>query len=229
MLSKSQNFLKLHKAFYIFMRLLKHNSNFLIILICATIISGSKMSNDSQQQNVIPDCNYTLSEAIEGKDIPENIKLNLRLVDVYYYAFDNKLHKGQLVIDKSLVNDIKWIFEKLKENKFPVEKVIPVVKFHWSDDESMRANNSSAFNYRFIAHTTKLSNHATGRAIDINPWQNPQIINGIASPDGSEYNPEAKGTITKNSIVVKLFKEKGWEWGGDWKKRIDYQHFEKLK
>jgi len=211
------------------MRLLKHNSCFLIILICVTIISGSRMSKDSQQQNVIPDCNYNLEDALSGKDIPEEIKADQRIVDVYYFSFDNKLHKGQVVIQKDLVADIKWIFEKLKENKFPVDKVIPVVKFDWSDDESMKANNSSAFNYRFIANTTKLSNHSTGRAIDINPWQNPQIINGTASPSGAKYQPDKKGTITKNSIIVKLFKEKGWDWGGDWKIRTDYQHFEKLK
>ena len=105
----------------------------------------------------------------------------------------------------------------------------PVVKYDWSDYESMNADNSSAFNYRFVANTTRLSNHATGRAIDINPWQNPQIIKGVASPEGATYNPTAKGTLTENSVVVKLFKEKGWEWGGDWKTRTDYQHFEKLK
>ena len=187
------------------------------------------MNDDIQQSKAIPDCNYTLSEALAGKNIPQDIKENLRLVDVYYYSFDNRLHKGQFIVDKRLVNDVRWIFEKLLENKFPIEKAIPVVKFNWSDEESMEANNSSAFNYRFVANTTRLSNHATGRAIDINPWQNPQVIKGVASPEGAEYNPEAKGTITKNSIVVKLFKEKGWDWGGDWKTRIDFQHFEKLK
>jgi len=211
------------------MKFIKTYTNFLIILICVIIISGSKMDDEIQGQALITDCNYALSEALAGKDIPKDTKENLRLVDVDYYSFDSKLHKGQIVVHKDLVNDVKWIFEKLKEIKFPVDKVIPVVKFHWSDDESMKANNSSAFNYRFVANTKRLSNHATGRAIDINPWQNPQIIKDVASPAGAEYNPNAKGTISKNSIVVKLFKEKGWDWGGNWKIRTDYQHFEKLK
>ncbi len=187
------------------------------------------MNDEIQQNKIITDCNYTLEEALAGKEIPANIKVNLRLVDVYYYSFDGKLHGGKIVVNKDLVKDVKWLFEKIKENKFPVDKVIPVVKFHWSDEKSMEANNSSAFNYRFVANTTRLSNHSTGRAIDINPWQNPQIIRGVASPEGARYNPEAKGTITINSVVVKLFKKRGWDWGGDWKTRTDYQHFEKLK
>ncbi|HKI78814.1 MAG TPA: M15 family metallopeptidase [Ignavibacteriaceae bacterium] len=187
------------------------------------------MNSDNNQSEIITDCNYTLEEALSGKDIPEEIKADQRIVEVYYFSFDNKLHKGQVVIQKDLVEDIKWIFEKIKGNEFPVDKVIPVVKFNWSDEKSMKANNSSAFNYRFIANTTKLSNHSTGRAIDINPWQNPQIINGTTFPSGAKYQPDKKGTITKNSIIVKLFKEKGWNWGGDWKTRVDYQHFEKLK
>jgi peptidoglycan LD-endopeptidase CwlK len=187
------------------------------------------MNIELQNQKTISDCNYTLSEALSGQNIPEEIKDNLRLVNVEYYSFDNKLHKGQVVINKDLVEDIKWIFEKLKENKFPIEKAVPIVKYGWSDIESMKANNSSAFNYRHVANTMRLSNHATGRAIDLNPQQNPQIIDGIASPEGALYNPKVKGTITENSVVVKLFKEKDWIWGGDWQTRTDYQHFEKLK
>ncbi len=198
-------------------------------LIFIFISTGSKMNNESQQTRVISDCNYTLTEALAGKKIPGNIKTDLRLVDVYYYSFDDKLHKGQLVIHKDLVNDIEWIFEMLKEKRFPIKRVIPVVRYNWSDDESMKANNTSAFNYRLVANTNRFSNHSTGKAIDINPWQNPQIIDGKASPEGAVYNPKVNGTISKRSIVVKLFKERGWSWGGDWKTRTDYQHFEKLK
>lgn len=211
------------------MKQLKYYSGLAFALVCAVIISGGKMTHENQQPDIVRDCDYTLSEALAGKDIPEEIRNKLSIVDVAYFSFDNRIHRGQLVVASDLVNDVKWIFEELLEKKFPVEKVIPVVKYNWSDDASMKANNSSAFNYRFVAGTKRLSNHATGRAIDINPWQNPQIIHGVASPAGAVYNPEIKGTITKNSIVVKLFGEKGWKWGGDWKTRVDYQHFEKEK
>ena len=198
-------------------------------LVFILFVSGSTVEKEYQQTKAISDCNYTLNEALAGKEIPKEIRENLRLVDVYYYSFDKKLHKGQLVIHKELVSDIEWIFYMLKVKKFPIKCVIPVVRYHWSDDESMRADNTSAFNYRLVANTNRFSNHSTGRAIDINPWQNPQIIDGKASPKGAVYNPKVKGTISKRSLVVRLFKEKGWSWGGDWRTRTDYQHFEKLK
>lgn len=37
-----------------------------------------------------------------------------------------------------------------------------------NDNKSMSANNTSAFNYRVISGTKKLSNHSYGLAIDIN-------------------------------------------------------------
>lgn len=192
--------------------------------------NGSLTMN--QQNNYKPtliiDCNYTFEKAIENKEFPEKIKNSLMLLDVDYYSFDGKLHQGQLVIHKKLAEDIKEIFEQLRENHFPIEKVIPIVKYNWDDEKSMQDNNTSAFNYRLVKGTNKLSNHAYGTAIDINPFLNPQITKGVSYPEGSVYDPNKKGTITKNSLVVKLFSGKGWVWGGNWIHTKDYQHFEKI-
>ncbi len=183
--------------------------------------------NTAEHPEVIIDSNYTLSEAVSGKKIPAYIKNNLRIVSVLYYSFDGKLHRGQFVINKYLVEDIKAVFDKIKNIKFPVEKVIPVVKYDWSDDKSMKDNNSSAFNYRTISGTQRLSIHAFGRAVDINPKLNPQFKHGHALPSGSEYKPGMPGTLTNNSLVVKEFKRRKWSWGGNWRRTKDYQHFEK--
>ena len=180
-------------------------------------------------KKVIIDCHYTLSEALAGLQIPSDIKKDLRLVNVCYYSFDGKIHEGQLVIHKDLVNDIKTIFEVLENKKFPIKKVIPIAAYGWSDDSSMKDNNTSAFNYRVVEGTDRLSNHAYGRAIDINPWLNPQIKKDKVSPEGAVYNPKEPGTIIRNSIVVKTFLKHDWEWGGDWHSLKDYQHFEKTK
>ena len=186
------------------------------------------MNGQQQNYNIIIDCNYTLEEAVAGLEFPKDILDDLVLVDVKYYSFDNKIHKGQIIVHSELKRDIIEIFDELLKVHFPIEKVIPIVKYNWSDELSMQDNNSSGFNYRFVAGTNRLSNHSNGCAVDINPKQNPQIIEGTASPSGSVYDIKIKGTIDKNSIVVKLFKMKGWNWGGDWKTRTDYQHFEKL-
>ena len=184
-------------------------------------------SSNNETTAVVVDANYTLGEALEGITIPAYVKNDLSLINVQYYGFDGLLHEGQLVVKSEISDDVKEIFKYIKKIRFPIEKVIPISKFNWSDDESMRENNTSAFNYRFVSGTKVLSMHAEGLAIDINPRQNPYIKNGTCSPQGSVYDITKKGTIRSDSKIVEEFKERGWEWGGDWKSLKDYQHFQK--
>lgn len=168
----------------------------------------------------------TLDEALAGKEIPNEIKNGLALVDVYYFSFSGEVYKGQLVVHTEVADEVIEIFKKLLEMKFPIQQIIPIVAFNWDDDASMAANNTSAFNYRVIWKTDRLSNHSYGRAVDINPVQNPYYwSDDIVMPSGAHYDPTKSGTITPE--VVLLFKSYCWEWGGNWTKRKDYQHFEK--
>jgi hypothetical protein len=178
-------------------------------------------------ENIIIDSDYTLDEALKGSTIPHSIKSRLELVTVMYYGFDNRLHQGQIIVHRKVVDDVREIFKLLEETKFPVEKVIPIVKYNWSDEKSMEDNNSASFNYRVVSGSKILSMHANGLAIDINPMQNPYVKNGDINPAGSSYNLKAKGTIEPDSKIVKAFKERGWIWGGNWKSLKDYQHFQK--
>jgi peptidoglycan L-alanyl-D-glutamate endopeptidase CwlK len=92
----------------------------------------------------------------------------------------------------------------------------------------MAADNSSAFNYRLIAGTDRLSRHALGRAVDINPRENPAIYpDGRIVPAGAVRRPGKPGTFTEDHPVVRAFREKGWRWGGDFTHLRDYHHFEK--
>lgn len=176
---------------------------------------------------VIIDSDMTFEEAIAGINIPESIKNNLVLIDVQYYSFDDKLHQGQLLVHKSAAKDLIEIFEIIKEIKFPVQKAVPVVKFGWNDDVSMRANNTSAFNYRKLRDANIVSYHSKGLAIDINPLQNPHIKRGKTIPEEAEYDKSKPGTIADSSRIVKEFRKRGWMWGGFWRSSKDYQHFEK--
>lgn len=184
--------------------------------------------NDTTSNQVIIDSDYSIDEALNGIALPPGIKENLMLIEVQYYSFDKKLHQGQLVIHKDLCNDLIKIFKCIRDEHFPVAKVIPIVHYNWDDEKSMEDNNTSAFNYRFIAGTKKLSNHSKGMAIDINPLFNPYIRQELHQPKASVYDPERNGTITKSSFLVREFKQLGWDWGGSWKDRKDYQHFEKI-
>jgi len=181
----------------------------------------------SKSELIIIDSDYTLEEALKGITIPSTVIDELEIVSVSYYSFDGLLHRGQIIVNKKVADDIKDIFNVIRETKFPVEKVVPMAEYNWSDEQSMLDNNTSSFNYRFLSGAKILSMHASGLAIDINPIQNPYIKNGSNSPSGSNYKLDAKGTICPDSEIVKAFKAKGWSWGGDWKSLKDYQHFQK--
>jgi len=190
------------------------------------------------EPEVIIDSNMTMAEAmanlpvIDGQKCSEEILGQQTLVDVEYYSFDNKLHKGQIVVDKRLAGDIRDIFELIRDIKFPVDLCVPINKYDWSDDKSMRANNSSGFCYRRIANSKKMSNHASGFGIDINPRMNPYIKKEAGKttidPPNGTYDPSVPGTLTADHAVVKKFKSLGWKWGGEgWSSGNDYQHFDK--
>lgn len=183
----------------------------------------------------IIDSRMTDKEAFEGLDpkCPEDIRKSQKVIKLKYYSADGKIHQGQLVIDKELVKDIEKVFALALKEHFPIYSVIPISDQHfrkdghWDDELSMEANNTSAFNYREITGGGRLSNHAYGRAIDINTFLNPYIKNGIVLPHGAKYDPSVAGTFTADHPIVQTFLHLGWTWGGNWTSPRDYQHFEK--
>lgn len=200
----------------------QHNTQ----LVNQSPVDITKTPNGSSMEIVI-DSDIEFEEALYGQKIPSPVKAKLTSITVQYYSFDDKIHQGQLIINKEVAKDLEEIFAIILEIHFPIEKVIPISQYKWSDDESMNDNNTSSFNYRFISGSKILSKHASGLAIDINPKQNPYIKNGITSPSGSVYDTTTKGTISANSRIVDEFKKRGWSWGGDWNSLKDYQHFQK--
>lgn len=195
----------------------------LILLFFLNILS---LRNEKEY---IIDSQMTFEEAIFGTKAPKEIIDSLVLIDVLYYSLDNRLHKGQLLVNKSVAEDIKEIFELIRITKFPIGKVIPIVLYNWSDSISMEENNTSAFNYRFVAGTNRLSLHSFGRAIDINPFLNPVVYkDGRNVPKRAVYEPSKAGTFTEDNVIVKEFLKRGWRWGGHFSSYKDYHHFDKL-
>ncbi|OGU12353.1 MAG: hypothetical protein A2X61_01255 [Ignavibacteria bacterium GWB2_35_12] len=183
---------------------------------------------DSLSQNIIIDSQMTFEEAIKGTKAPKDVILNLVLLDVVYYSVDDKLHRGQLIIHKDVKEDIEEIFRLILQNKFPIMKVVPIVKYKWSDNASMEDNNTSAFNYRNIAGTKRLSNHSFGKAVDINPFFNPVIHkDGSASPKSAKYDTSKPGTFYQSHFIVQEFLKRGWRWGGTFSSYADNHHFDK--
>jgi hypothetical protein len=197
------------------------------MVVTIPIVTSQNIQSFPEESGYVVDSEMDFEKAVSGKNIPQSIIENLRIVDVYYYGFDHKLHKGQLIVHKEVVLDVIEIFEFIRESQFPVNKVVPISYYGWSDEKSMMDNNTSAFNYRYISGTRVISNHASGLAIDINPLFNPYIKNGNSLPANCIYDTTKAGTISADSKLVEEFKAKGWQWGGEWKSIKDYQHFEK--
>ena len=195
----------------------------------------SQTSHHGTQKHPIIDSRMTEKEAFDGLDpeCPEEIRKRQRLITVKYYSMDKQVHQGQLVIDEELVSDIKQVFALALKEQFPIHSIIPISdkrfrkENRWDDELSMEANNTSAFNYREITGGGRPSNHAYGRAIDINTFLNPYIKGKTVLPHGANYDPKVDGTFTADSLIVREFLRLGWAWGGNWTTPIDYQHFEK--
>jgi poly-gamma-glutamate synthesis protein (capsule biosynthesis protein) len=145
-----------------------------------------------------------------------------------HVTFDGGVARGELLVAKRLAPRAVELFRRLFQLGFPIRQMKLVDDFNADDDASMAADNSSAFNFRTIAGTDLLSQHALGRAIDINPvenpWRRPDKIlppAGIPFADRDDVRP---GMIVRSGPVVALFDEQGWEWGGDWRHAYDDHH-----
>lgn len=180
------------------------------------------------KEEIIIDSAMSFAEAIEGSAAPLEVIDALSLADVIYYSFDGLRHQGQILVEATLEDDVYEIFQLIEKIKFPIGKAIPIVAYNWEDGDSMADNNSSGFNFRVIEGTNKLSLHSFGRAIDVNPVQNPVIYPaGIIAPDGATYRPKNNGTFTAKHPVILEFIRRGWHWGGNFEQPKDYHHFEK--
>lgn len=172
----------------------------------------------------------------------EDIGLDeLCYLKVLHYNFAHEIQVGELVVNRALALDYQEIFLELFENEYEINSMF-LIDNYWtgdgvsSDHASIEANNTSAFCYRrVVGGSGGLSNHALGRAIDINPQQNPYVTykDGKAQwahENADEYIDRDSGlphVITHDDLCYQLFQAHGFDWGGDWKTVKDYQHFDK--
>jgi hypothetical protein len=131
------------------------------------------------------------------------------------------------------------IFDELRRKNIPINKIELMNNYSGDDDASMSDNNSSSFNDREIAGGGRVSLHAYGLAIDINPIQNPSLKRNddgsvSISPQGgsqflnrSENRPGKAKRQGMAESMIEVFAGHGFlSWGGYWDNPIDYQHFQ---
>ena len=157
----------------------------------------------------------------------------LRRVEVDYLGFDAKIHRGSLIVHEELAAEVVEIFEQLLRLRYPIEKMRTVDNYPGAEDElSMQDNNTSAFNCRGIPGSSRWSDHAFGRAIDLNPLLNPAIHqSGLLEPKTAapylDRSRTVPGLLHAGDTAVRVFTDRGWQWGGEWQDPVDFQHFER--
>ncbi|NUR89770.1 MAG: M15 family metallopeptidase [Nonomuraea sp.] len=157
---------------------------------------------------------------------------DLRKITMTYWGFDAKPHTGELVVRRTVTDDITQSFRRLYEQRYPIRKMQLVDVYKGSDYASIDADNTSAFNCRAATGSSHWSKHAYGEAVDINPLENPYVTasGSTAHKNARKYTErpmKGKAVINPGDKVVRTFAREGWEWGGSWSGTKDFQHFSK--
>lgn len=207
--------------------------------------AGEILDTDGVPQDTLDSFFYSrelseeIRQRISGISWQENEHISLeelRYLRVLHMGLDGETHVGELIVNQSIAEDILEIMLELYHQSYPIEKMILIDTYDGDDESSMSDNNTSAFNYREIAGSSRLSGHALGLAIDINPRYNPYVKHTsdgelLVSPlNGTEYADRSREfacKITEGDLCLRLFQEHGFTWGGSWNSVKDYQHFEK--
>jgi hypothetical protein len=169
-----------------------------------------------------------------NRECPTHLR-DLRYIRVVHHDFNYIDIVGELIVHKSIANEIVWIFEELYNIGYPIRQMRLVSDFGGNDWKSIEADNTSAFNCRKATGSKKWSKHAFGRAIDINPLENPYISRKghISHRVSLKYrkrvhknnSPMDRAVLLPRDEATLIFKNYGFKWGGDWRYTKDYQHF----
>jgi hypothetical protein len=154
---------------------------------------------------------------------------DLRLLRLSYWGFDGRVHQGELIVDADATAAVLTAFRLLFAAGYPIHQMRPVEAFGGSDERSMLADNTSAFNCRGVPGSTAWSQHAYGRAVDLNPFENPEVRGGQVDPPAAaawaDRSRTAPAVIHHGDPAWLAFAAVGWTWGGDWSHPLDYMHF----
>lgn len=209
------------------------------ILSLLTVISI--VTANGYHAEILPISSEIKKRMVDGNSWKTNCPVgldDLRYLRVHYNDFNGKYRMGELIVHRDVAQNVVNIFEELYYVGYPVKQMKLVSEFNGNDWQSIEADNTSALNCRSVTgDKKKWSNHAYGKAIDINPIENPYISKtGYISHKASlKYKKRVhihsrgfadKALLLKNDQATKIFEKYGWKWGGDWKYIKDYQHFE---
>jgi len=155
---------------------------------------------------------------------------DLRRVEVSHYLFDGSVARGVLVVNRDVADAVSEIFTELFEAEFPIRRMRPVEAYRGDTNASLADDNTSAYNCRRLDQINAppmLSPHANGRAVDINPRENPWMdLRCDCWVPSARFaaRTDGPGKILKGGLVWRLFKDRRWIWQNI--KVPDYMHFD---
>lgn len=162
-----------------------------------------------------PDCPVSLDE--------------LRHVTVTFVGFDGLVHRGELLVNHEVADDVLGVFRALHDARFPLEDVAIATQADLEADPTGDGNVSGGFVCRPSVGSTRWSAHAYGMAVDLNPFQNPYVRRGRVIPElATTYTDRSRirpGMITDGDVATVSFATIGWTWGGSFQSLTDPMHF----
>ncbi len=156
---------------------------------------------------------------------------HLRRLRLAYWGFDGRAHTGALIVNVDAAGDLVRVFSRLYAARFPIRRMRPIDAYRGRDEASLAADNTAAFNCRYAVASgpRRWSAHAFGRAVDVDPVENPYLEGGRVHPRrGRAYLNRMRvrpGMAVRGGVLVRAFTAVGWAWGGRWAGSPDYQHF----
>jgi hypothetical protein len=153
---------------------------------------------------------------------------DLRHVTLTFWGFDGDHHTGELVVHRDVADDVAWAFGQLHAARFPFEQVTLVTPADLDAPPTGDGNTTAAFVCRSVRSGSSFSAHASGLAIDVNPFTNPYVRGDVVIPElASAYLDrtwDRPGMVQPGDVVTESFAAIGWTWGGTWSEP-DLMHF----
>ena len=197
------------------------------ILVLAASVGAASGGFKSSVSRISPAVRERIVGSSWRNGCPVPIR-RLRMVRVSIHKFDGSVRQGRMIIHRREAHNVVTVMRKLWRQDYPIRRMRLIDAYGTKDRRSMRHDNTSAFNCRYVSGTATWSMHAYGLAIDLNPVENPYVSGSYVSPaNGAEYADRCchPAVVHAGDPVVRAFASVGWGWGGSWSGAKDYQHF----
>jgi len=152
--------------------------------------------------------------------------VDLRRIWVSYIDFRGAYHDGYIIMHRSLVARTQGAFYTLFQSRYRIMVMQPAsVNMPGLTDTT---NLTTGYSCRTVHGTGNWSEHAHGRAIDLNPLQNAMVQGSYIEP------PAGKAWLQRGRYQIGMvhaegaargFIANGFHWGGRWRYTKDYMHF----